>query len=210
MLGKRKPDHALFQMVTIDELVPKEHFLRKLHAAVDFSFVRDVVRPLYCEDNGRPSVDPELVLRMYVLAYLYELSENRLVDEISMHAGYRWFCGLDFHDPIPDRTTLVKLRRERWGPNGVFEELLYRVVAQGVAAGLISADVLATDGTVVKARASMKSLQPIVSPIPLAEFCAYLEDEAAKVQNDDDDQPSDDPPPRTDPERRRASRQEVQ
>src|SRR5690554_7563449 len=70
MLGQQRPKGSMCQMVTIEELVPKDHFLRQLDAAVDFSFIRERVRHLYCEDNGRPSIDPELALRMFVLSYL--------------------------------------------------------------------------------------------------------------------------------------------
>src|SRR5690606_4134875 len=91
MLGQQRPKGSMFQMVTIEELVPKDHFLRQLDAAVDFSFIRERVRHLYCEDNVRPSIEPALALPMFVLSYLYDITENRLCEEITMQAGYRWF-----------------------------------------------------------------------------------------------------------------------
>lgn len=183
MIGKSQSASSLFQMVSIEELVPKDHILRHIDAAVDLSFIRDLVRPLYTENNGRPSIDPELALRMFVLGYLYNLSDNRLCEEIAMHAGYRWFCRLDFHDPVPDRTTLVKLRRERWGPNGIFNEALKRVVMQCQEAGLISGEVVAADGTVVRARAAMESLEPFVLPGSVDEYQRQLDpQDGAPVQ----------------------------
>ena len=195
MLGQQRPKGSMFQMVTIEELVPKDHFLRQLDAAVDFSFIRVRVRHLYCEDNGRPSIDPELALRMFVLSYLYDISENRLCEEITMHAGYRWFCRLDFHDPVPDRTTLVKTR-QRWGRAGVFADVMRHVVLACVEAGLVSADVLAVDGTLVKARAATKSLEAIQPPICLEEYLARVrkQDEA---NHDGDEPPGDNPPAAT-------------
>lgn len=188
MLGKHSPQGSLFQMVTLEELVPQDHFLRQLDATVDFSFIRELVRPLYCENNGRPSIDPELALRMFVLSYLYDIPENRLCDEIRMHAGYRWFCRLNFHDEVPNRTTLVKLRRERWGPAGIFDDVMRHVVMECVRAGFVSADVVAVDGTVVKARASTSSLVPIVEPIPLHHYFKKIEEadasESARSEND--------------------------
>src|SRR5690606_24496757 len=150
-------------------------------AAVDFSFIRERVRHLYCEDNGRPSIDPELALRMFVLSYLYDISENRLCEEITMHAGYRWFCRLDFHDPVPDRTTLVKTR-QRWGRAGVFADVMRHVVLACVEAGLVSADVLAVDGTLVKARAATKSLEAIQPPICLEEYLLAQTSEGRRPQ----------------------------
>ena len=104
MLGHQKPKSSMFQMVTVDELVPQDHFLRQLDAAVDFSFIRDRVRPLYCEDNGRPSIDPELALRMFILSYLYDISENRLCNEIAMHADIAGSVGL---------TSTIEFRTDR-------------------------------------------------------------------------------------------------
>lgn len=181
----------MFQMVTVEELVPKDHFLRQLDDAVDFLFIRERVRPLYCEDNGRPSIDPELALRMFVLSYLYDISENRLCDEITMHAGYRWFCRLDFHDPVPDRSTLVKIRY-RWGIHGVFADVMRHVIRACIEAGLIPGDVLAVDGTLVKARAATRSLGVIKPPISLEEYLEKIE--ASDHAEEEKDEPPHNPP----------------
>ena len=98
MLGQQRPKGSMFQMVTIEELVPKDHFLRQLDAAVDFSFIRERVRHLYCEDNGRPSIDPELALRMFVLSY--SMTSPKTGCASTMHAGYQWFCRLDFRSVL--------------------------------------------------------------------------------------------------------------
>lgn len=201
MFRNENPTPSLFQMVTIEELVPEDHFLRQLDAAVDFSFIKDRVRHLYCEDNGRPPIDPELVLRMFVLSYLYDIPENRLCDEIRMHAGYRWFCRLDFHDPVPDRTTLVKIRRHRWGPDGVFHDVMNHIVKACIEAGFVSGDVLAVDGTLVKARAATRSLEQIKPAVSLDEYCKRLE---AADEADDEQNHSDDDPPGSSPSTRKA------
>lgn len=194
MLGQQPPKQSMFQMVTIDELVPEDHFLRHLDATIDLSFIRERVRNLYDDRMGRPSVDPELALRMFLLSYLFNLSENRLCAEIGMHAGYRWFCRLDFHDPVPDRTTLVKLRRERWGPAGIFDDLMRHVVTACVEAGLVSGEVLAVDGTLVNARASIQSLEAIEPPVSLESYLKATKaaDDAERESNDN---PPEDPPP---------------
>lgn len=92
----------LFQYVNVEELVPKNHFLRKVDAVLDLSFVREAVAECYSASRGRPSVDPELALRMMLLGHLYDLGDRELCDEIGMHVGMRWFCGLNLHDRVPD------------------------------------------------------------------------------------------------------------
>lgn len=195
MLGHQRSKGSMFQMVTVDELVPQDHFLRQLDAAVDFSFIRERVRPLYCEDNGRPSVDPELALRMFILSYLYDISENRLCDEIAMHAGYRWFCRLDFHDPVPDRSTLVKTRK-RWGVHDVFADVMLHVVKACVEAGLVSGEILAVDGTLVKARAATRSLDALEPPISLEAYLKRVK-ESDEAEEEKTDPPEDSAPPTT-------------
>lgn len=95
------------------------HFDRVL----DLSFIGKEVNELYCEDNGRPSVPPELITRMVLLEYLYSLSVVRLCEEITMHAGFRWFCRLLYGATEPNRRALVK-QRKRWAEAGVFEKIL--------------------------------------------------------------------------------------
>jgi transposase len=160
MLGENPAKASLFQMVDLEDLVPRKHRLRRIDAVLDLSFVRGAVAPLYSKARGRPSLDPELAVRMLLLGTLYDLSDRELCQEIGMHAGFRWFCRLDLHDPVPNHSTLSKLK-ERWAEAGVFDQIFDRVVRQCVDAGLVSGRHVSVDGTQVQANASMKSLQPI-------------------------------------------------
>ena len=162
MLGRNRSEPALFQYVNVEELVPKHHFLRKVDAVLDLSFVREAVAACYSASRGRPSVDPELALRMMLLGHLYDIGDRELCDEIGMHAGMRWFCGLNLHDPVPDHSTLSKLRNERWAESGLFQRLFDRVILQCSEAGLVSGRHLSGDGTQMRADASMQSLEPII------------------------------------------------
>ncbi len=157
MLGRNDSQPALFQMVDLEALVPADHRLRKLDAVLDLSFVREAVASCYSAGRGRPSIDPELVIRMLVLGTLYNLSDRELCEEIGMHVGMRWFCRLNLHDPVPDHSTLSKLK-ERWAEAGVFEKVFDQVVRQCAEAGLVSGRHVSIDGTQVQANASMKSL----------------------------------------------------
>jgi len=165
MLGRNDSEPMLFQYVNVEELVPKNHFLRKVDAVLDLSFVREAVAECYSARRGRPSVDPELALRMMLLGHLYDLGDRELCGEIGMHVGMRWFCGMNLHDPVPDHSTLSKLKNERWAESGLFERLFDEVLRQCSEAGLVSGRHLSGDGTQVRADASMQSLAPIIEAV---------------------------------------------
>ncbi|MCP4901201.1 MAG: transposase [bacterium] len=200
MLGdeKRFDTDELFHYFNLEELIPPDHLLRRVDAVLDTSWVRDEVAELY-SDRGRPSWDPEVILRMILLGYLYDLSEVRLVDELRMHMGYRWFCRLQPSDPVPDRTTLVKLRNEKW-KSDIWWTLLTKTVQQCAEAGLISGRHVSIDGTKIKANASWASLEPIDPPASLKDYLLkkagwerFIPEEHEKkdeAPRDDDDDPT--------------------
>ena len=159
MIGKNPSEPALFQMIDMESLVPEGHRLRKIDAALDLSFVREALAECYTPGWGRPSVDPELVLRMMILGVLYEVSDRQLCDEIGMHAGFRWFCRLNFHDPVPDHSTLSRLRNERWAGSDVFTRLFEEVLKSCVSSGIVSGRHISVDGTQIRANASMQSME---------------------------------------------------
>ena len=92
MLRKPSPQQTALEMVSLDGLVPKDHLLRKIEAAIDFSFIHDRVAGLYCPDNGRPPLDPTLMFKALFIGYLFGVrSERQLVREIEVNVAYRWF-----------------------------------------------------------------------------------------------------------------------
>ncbi len=185
MLNQKPNRPSMFQMVTIEQLVGLDYYYRKVDSVLDLSFVRDMVKHLYCLDNGRPAIEPERVMRMMLIGYFENFSDERLCDEITMHAGYRWFCRLDFHDPVPDRTSLIKIRA-RWGIE-TFSRIFQAIVAQCVAAGLIKGNVVAIDGTQVRARASITSLEPIEPAVSIEEYLSRFDE--PKEANDESPKP---------------------
>lgn len=198
MLSPKQPyvQSCLFQYVDMEDIVPQNHILRNLKDVIDFSRVHDWVETLYSPKMGRPSINPELAVRLVLLQYLFNHSERELFDLLPMHAGYLWFCGLDFESSIPNRTTLVKTRA-LWREYGIFEDIMIHVVDQCIAAGLVRPDVHAgVDGTQVRANASIHSLKEIeIAPVQSIE--AYLEevkqkDKAIREQSDDTDSDDDD------------------
>src|SRR5207245_4976428 len=124
---------------------------------VDFSFVRERLKGFYSA-TGRPSIDPEVLLRLLVVGYRYGItSERRLMEEVRMHLAYRWFTRLGFEQEIPDHSTFSNNRHGRFRQSGVFREVFEEIVRRCLAAGLVEGENLAVDGTMVSANASRES-----------------------------------------------------
>ncbi len=177
MLGEKKRSEPMFYHINVDALIPENHLLRLVTKYVDFSFIREQVKHLYSH-TGRPSVDPEILLKMLLVGYLYGInSERRLCEEINMHIGYRWFVGLTLEDKIPDHSTFSKNRHERFSESGIFQGLFDEIVGQCIRAGLLTGRHLTVDSTNIKANASIKSLEPIVVEMKPQEYIKKLEQE---------------------------------
>ena len=143
------------EFVSIEELVPRDHLLRKIDRVIDFEFIRDKVKGLYCADNGRPAVDPVVLFKMLFLGYLYGVrSERQLVREIQVNVAYRWFIGFGLTDKIVDASTFSQNRRRRFTESTVYQEIFDEIVQQGMRRKLIGGRVLYTDATHLKASAN--------------------------------------------------------
>jgi len=144
-------------MVTLEELVPKDHLLRKIDRYIDFSFIHDEVRHLYCEDNGRPAVDPVQLFKMLFIGYLFGIrSERQLVREIQVNVAYRWFLELGLTDKVIDASTFSQNRRRRFEGSGIEQRIFDRIVEQAIDQGLIRGEALFTDSTHLKANANKR------------------------------------------------------
>ena len=182
MLQTPSPHQQIMEVVTMESLVPRNHLVRQLDAALDFEFIRDEVRHLYCADNGRPAVDPVLLFKMMFIGYLFGIpSERRLVKEIQVNVAYRWFLGLNLTDSIPDASTLSQNRRRRFNGTAVFQNIFDNIVEQAMAQGLVGGKALFTDSTHLQASANKGQFDQIelaVSP------SAYLAQVDAAVEED--------------------------
>jgi transposase len=139
--------------VTIEELMPEDHFLRDLDRYVSFDFVYDRVAGLYSE-IGRGSIDPVVIMKMLLIGYLYGIdSERRLMKEIHVNIAYRWFLGLDLDDPVPDHSTLSQLRRRKFKDSTLFQDIFDEVVRRCMDAGLVDGKLLLSDSTHLRANA---------------------------------------------------------
>jgi len=153
MMGRKALAGKLFYQVSLEELVPDGHLLRRIAEAIDFGVARRLTAR-FDSHTGQPSVDPVVLFKMALLGYLYGLpSERRLVDEIRVNLAYRWFVGDDLDEAIPDHSVLSKARR-RFGPT-IDEAFFTEVVRQCERAGLIRGDRLFLDSTLVAAHADL-------------------------------------------------------
>lgn len=143
------------ELVYIDELVPKDHLLRKIDKAIDFSFIHDKVKDLYCADNGRPAVDPVVLFKMLFIGYLFGIrSEQQLVREVEVNVAYRWFLGFTLTDKILHASTFSQNRRRRFNDSPVYQEIFDEIVLQAVKRKMVDGKVLYTDSTHLKASAN--------------------------------------------------------
>ena len=155
MLKKPTDFQTEFEMVSLDSLVPPDHLLRKIDAAIDFSFIHDLVAGLYCPDNGRPALDPVLMFKALFVGYLFGVrSERQLVREIEVNVAYRWFLRLKLTDRVFDASTLSQNRRRRFNDSDVAQQIFDRIVEQAISVGLVDGAVLYTDSTHLKANAN--------------------------------------------------------
>ncbi len=176
MLTERAGVQVKMHCITIEDVVPKDHFLRKLEAAVDFSFIYDEVRDLYCSDNGRPSLDPVVLIKYLLVGYLYGIeSERRIEQEIQVNMAYRWFLGLDLDGRVPDHCTISQNRRRRFRGENLFRGLFEHILRLCMEKGLVDGKLVLTDSTHVKANASFKANRKVLAEHETTDYMERLD-----------------------------------
>ncbi len=157
MMGRQAGDQSqLFYLFNLEDRIPPRHLLRRINPIVTrvLGELREKLEPFYSE-IGRPSIDPELMLRMLIVAYCYGIrSERRLCEEVELHLAYRWFCRLDLEDKVPDHSTFSVNRHGRFRDGDIFRQLFEAVVRACMDAGLVKGEGFAVDASVIEADAS--------------------------------------------------------
>lgn len=155
MMGERVGgQERLFYSFRLDERVPADHPLRRIDAVLDLGWLRQALRPFYSH-TGRPSVDPELMIRMLLVGYCFGIrSERRLCQEVALNLAYRWFCRLGLEDPVPDHSTFSVNRHGRFRDSDVLRRVFEQVVTRCMVAGLVGGEGFAVDASVIEADAS--------------------------------------------------------
>jgi transposase len=153
MMGHHSREEALFYYFRLEDQIPENHLLRLIDGHVNLDFVRAKLKNSYSA-MGRPSVDPELLLRMLLIGYLYGVtSERKLVEELGMHLAWQWFTGLGFDQEIPHHSTFSKNRHVRFQESNLFQEIFEEIVARCVEAGLVKGEPMSVDGSFIQANA---------------------------------------------------------
>jgi transposase len=157
MMGRQAVDQSqLFYLFNLEQRIPAEHLLRRINAIVAqvLADLRATLAPFY-SDIGRPSIDPELMIRMLIVGYCYGIRcERRLCQEVELHLAYRWFCRLDLEDRVPDHSTFSVNRHGRFRDSDIFRRLFETVVRACMDAGLVKGEGFAVDASVMEANAS--------------------------------------------------------
>jgi transposase len=189
MMGRLKSDQGqLFYEFRLGDAVPEDHLVRKIDAALDLSWLRGKLASHYAS-MGRPSIDPELMIRMLVVGYVFAIRSERLIcREVQVNLAYRWFCRLGIEDTIPDHSAFSRARNERFREGDVFRQVFERVVEACIAAGLVDGEGFAVDASLIAADANKRrsiagqdwrrDRDPAWSSRAVKEYLATLEDTA--------------------------------
>ena len=190
------------QMYTMDELVPNDHLLRLIDRAIDWSFIYDLVEEKYSTDNGRPSVDPVVLIKIAFIQYLYGIrSMRQTVQEIEVNVAYRWFLGLDMAEKTPHFSTFSKNYTRRFKDTDLFEQIFERILYECYRYKLIDPKEVFIDATHVKANANNKKMQKRIAKKEALFYEEQLKEEIQKDREehgkkplkDKDDDPKDPP-----------------
>ena len=163
MQGKKVTEAKLFYEVSLDALVPEDHVVRRLAEVLELEYLREMTKSYYARD-GKPSVDPVVLFKLYLLGYLFGIaSERRLMKEIQVNLAYRWYVGFDLDESLPDHSVLTKARYRF--PERVFESVFKGVVRQCQKRGLISGKYHFIDSSIVRADVSKASYRAKLMPL---------------------------------------------
>jgi transposase len=184
MMGERRVDQgALFYGFSLERHVPADHMLRSIDRFVELGEARAHLAPFY-STTGRPSVDPELLMRMLIVGYCYGIrSERRLCEEVHLNLAYRWFCRLGLDGEVPDHSTFSKNRHGRFRESDLLRHIFETVVTRCLKEGLVGGDGFAVDASLIKADASRqkgvegaRGLPSDLTSRAIKEYLAVLDD----------------------------------
>lgn len=190
MMGRRERGQGqFFYSFELDAVVPAEHLVRKIDAVLDLSWVHADLEHYYSH-TGRPSIDPELMIRMLIVGYVFAIrSERRLCAEVQVNLAYRWFCGLGIEDEIPNHSAFSRARGARFREGDVLRLVFERVVAGAIDAGLVGGEAFSIDASLIRADVDKTRRIPAQASEAAGAYLAALEAARADEQDgggDDD------------------------
>lgn len=153
-VDKKREQMMFFSM---DDMVPKDHLLRRIEQSIDFNFIYDLVKERYCADNGRPSIDPVMLIKIQLIQCLYGIrSMRQTIKDIEVNVAYRWFLGLSMLDAVPHFTTFGKNYTRRFQGTDLYERIFERVLCECMNCGFVDMSTIFIDSTHIKAAANNK------------------------------------------------------
>lgn len=178
MLSKHDPiQRDQLEMITLDQLVPANHLVRKIEAALDFSFIYDLVKDMYSE-VGRPSIDPVILIKLNFIQYTFGIrSMRQTIEQTETNMAYRWFLGYGFHDKVPHFSTYGKNYERRFKDSDLFEQIFDRILQEAFDKNLISPEHVFIDSTHVKASANKRKFVKKVVPKETRAYQERLQEE---------------------------------
>ena len=180
MLVKNAENREQLEFVSLENMVPQDHLLRKIDDAIDFKKIYEFVEDLYCEDNGRPSVDPVVLFKIVLIQHIYGISSlRRTLEEVSMNLAYRWFIGYPLNEAVPHFSTVSYNFKHRF--NHATVEYVFRWVLKAAAEeGYLDTEAIFVDGTHIKASANLKKQAKKAVPKQAKRYAKELFDEVNK------------------------------
>ena len=157
MLGKQNLPTSGYK--ELSGLIPANHILKKINKLIDFSFIYPMVKKLYANNFGRPSIDPVLFFKMQLIGYIFRIkSDRQLCKEIQLNIAYRWFCKLGIKDPGPEHSSLIKIR-DRFGVK-IYKIIFEALIKKWAKIGIVAGKVMISDASLITANASCKCSRP--------------------------------------------------
>lgn len=192
MMGRlERGQDRLFYEFSLDDVVPVDHLVRRIDALIDLGWVHDELGRYYSH-TGRPSIDPELLIRMLIVGYVFAIrSERQLCAEVQVNLAYRWFCGLGIEDRVPDHSAFSRARHERFRDGQAYRQLFEHVVELCLARGLVGGTGFSVDASLIRADVNLAKQADGAQPVDWPERASravreYLEalNETAPVSSE--------------------------
>lgn len=179
------------QFISLEDLVPPKHILRTIDKAIDFSFIYDEVKDMYCPlDTGRPGIDPVSLFKIVFIQYLFGIrSMRQTIKEIDVNVAYRWFIGYSLTEPIPHFSTFGKNYARRFKGTNIFENIFIRILKEANDSGFIDASSVFIDGTHIKASANRNKKEKVTVTKPIKQYREELEQEIQLDRKNHDKKP---------------------
>lgn len=179
MLRKQDMTHRdQVEIISLEQLVPSDHLVRKIDQVINFEFIYDKVSKLYSEDAGRPSLDPVVLFKIAFIQYLFGIrSMRQTIKEIETNIAYRWFLGFGLSDEIPHFTTFGKNYARRFEGTKVFEHVFNEILKQAIESGYVRPEEVFIDGTHVKASANKNKRMKVLIKEEGRLYSSLLEEE---------------------------------